>query len=185
MKDIFHACSDWLSVRQNVTLLIACASFFLSVWNCLHDYWRNRRNLSCNIENIFCILPPSGNCTEVLSITIANRSKEAITISQVILSCQEKQATFGKYRNMLIKNSSKVGSEIINSKTWYSDTLPIKIEGLGCSRVLLSSVNTCQTIIDGSPCIAKIFTNKGCLQFPFTAKLTNPASLTKCREPNS
>lgn len=36
---------EWLNVRDNVTFLIAVASFALSIWNFASDKIKNRKNL--------------------------------------------------------------------------------------------------------------------------------------------
>lgn len=123
---------EWLNVRDNVTFLIAVASFALSIWNFASDKIKNRKNLIVVVQNVFCLGPsPEKEYTEVLNICFINKSREAITLSRLELSSELGECVFGEYRLKLRTNSRKHGNKEVSRSEWYSDIFPIKVEGLG------------------------------------------------------
>lgn len=52
---MFDKAVEWLNSRENVTFLIAIASFGLSIWNFLSDKIKNRKNLEIEVQNVFLL----------------------------------------------------------------------------------------------------------------------------------
>lgn len=177
---------EWLNVRDNVTFLIAVASFALSIWNFASDKIKNRRNLIVEVQNVFCMGPsPEKEYTEVLNICFINKSREAITLSRLELSSELGKCAFGEYRLKLLTNSWKHGIKELSRSEWYSDIFPIKVEGLGYEHMVLSSTGSTKHIAENAPYKLKVFSNKGIITKTFTSDFSNAGMLSQCREPDS
>lgn len=177
---------EWLNVRDNVTFLIAVASFALSIWNFASDKIKNRKNLIVEVQNVFCMGPsPEKEYTEVLNICFINKSREAITLSRLELSSELGECAFGEYRLKLLTNSRKHGIKELSRSEWYSDIFPIKVEGLGYEHMVLSSTGSTKHIAENAPYKLKVFSNKGIITKTFTSDFSNAGMLSQCREPDS
>lgn len=183
---MFDKIVEWLNSRENVTFLIAIASFGLSIWNFLSDKIKNRKNIEIEIQNVFCFGPsPDKKYTEALNIRFINRSRESITLSGLELSSGAGECRFGEYRLKLLMNSQKRGNKEISRSEWYSDTFPVKLEGLGFEHMILSSTSTERHIVENKPYTLKVFSNKGTVIRTFTSGFSNVDMLSRCREPDS
>lgn len=177
---------EWLNNRENVTFLVAIASFGLSIWNFLSDKIKNRKNLEIEVQNVFCFGPsPDKKFTETLNIRFINKSREAITLSGLELSSEIGECRFGEYRLKLLTNSQKRGNKEISRSEWYSDTFPVKIEGLGFEHMILSSTSTKKRIVENRPYKLTVFSNKGTVTRTFTSAFSNAGMLSQCQEPDS
>ena len=178
---------EWLNVRDNVTFLIAVASFALSIWNFFSDWIKNRKNISVKIKNVFSFGPDSdGDYTEVLNICIVNKSREGIVLTGFEVSCAEKTNRYGEYRYELKKCSE--GNKTLHRETsrsrWFSDLIPAKIEGLGYVHLLVASTGSLKCIEENQECHFVISTNKGKIRGSFTSDFSNAGMLSQCREPD-
>ena len=176
---------EWLNVRDNVTFLIAVASFVLSIWNFVSDKLKNRKKLEIIVQNVFCMGPSrEKEYTEVLNLHIINKSREAITLSGLELKVEKQTCQFGEYRLKLLTNSRKVGNKEVSRSEWYSDIFPIKVEGMGYAHIVLASTGTEKHIQEGEPYRLKIFSNKGIVRKKVTSYFSSAELLSQCREPD-
>lgn len=176
----------WMKVRENVTFLIAVASFGLSVWNFVSDKFRNRKKLEIVVCDVFCLGPsPEQEYTEVLNLNIINKSREAITLSGIEVSAKNQICRFGEYRLKLIVNSQKIGGKEVGRSEWNADVFPIKIEGMGYAHMLLASTGSKKYIQAGEPYKMKLFSNKGTITKVVTSDFSSVARLSQCRAPDS
>ncbi len=177
---------EWLNVRDNVTFLIAVASFALSIWNFASDKIKNRKNFIVEVQNVFCLGPsPEKEYTEVLNICFINKSREAITLSRLELSSELGECVFGEYCLKLLTNNRKHGNKEVSRSEWYSDIFPVKVEGLGYEHMVLSSTGSTKHIAENAPYKLKVFSNKGIITKTFTSDFSNAGMLSQCREPDS
>lgn len=177
---------EWLNVRDNVTFLIAIASFGLSIWNFVSDKLKKRKKLEIVVQNVFCMGPsPEMEYTEILNLTVVNKSREAITLSGLEIETENQTGRFGEYRFKLQKHSDKINNREVSRSVWYSDTFPIKIEGLGYSHVLLASTGERKYIHEDEPYRMTIFTNKGTVTKKFVSCFSSDRLLSQCRVPDS
>ena len=176
---------EWLNVRDNVTFLIAVASFALSIWNFASDKIKNRKNLMIKVQKAFRFeMTPDNGYTEVLNVVVINKSREAITLSGMKLLTQSGNFRFGIDRRELVSISNKSGNKEISRSTWYSDVFPVKIEGLGYAQLLLSSTNKENGIQENEPYVLELFSNKGKVRKTFTSDFSSAESLSQCRAPD-
>ena len=156
MKEILN----WFLSRDNVTFVIAVAGFVLSLWNTLHDWFRNRKALIIEAKEVFSLSDPEGQTTEIVKFIATNKSKEPITLSGLSISCCEKSNEFGEYRLCLARQ--------LNDKTeWHAMIFPIKIEGLGGELLFFASSGDRSVIRLNEPCTAEFRSNKGILKMQF------------------
>lgn len=176
---------EWLNVQDNVTFLIAVASFGLSIWNFVSDKLKNRKKLEIVVQNVFCMGPsPEMEYTEILNLTVINKSREAITLSGLEIKTGTLIGRFGEYRFNLHEHSHKINNREVSRSVWYADVFPIKIEGLGYSHVLLASTGEGKYIHEGEPYTMTIFTNKGPVTKEFVSCFSSGQLLSQCRAPD-
>lgn len=177
---------EWFACRENVTFFIAVSGFLISVWNFTESRIKNRKSISITVRNVFVFGPsPEGEYTEVLNITFENKSREAITLSRLRLICGGCTGEYGEFREKLVEQSHKVGTKETSRSIWFSDVLPVKLEGLGCAHLLICSSGGQRCITDGEKCQIELFTNKGIIKSDFTAHFSDVKLLLRCRVPNS
>lgn len=176
---------EWLNSRENVTFLIAVASFLLSGWNFVSDKLENRKKLDVTVCNVFCLGPSlEKEYTEVLNLMVVNKSREAITLSGFAIKTENQTCQFGEYRLKLLTHSHKIGNKEVSRSEWYSDVFPIKIEGLGCAHMLLSSTGAEKHIQVDKPYRITISSNKGIIKKTVTSDFSSAAQLLQCRAPD-
>lgn len=171
--------------RENVTLGIAVASFVLSVWNFALTLLKARKRLDIKVQNVFSFTSALNKTTEILNLHITNKSREPITLSGLRVSCDKSENLFGEYRIQLLRTGNTLGGKELRREQWYSKTFPAKIEGLGCTHLLLSSSGYKAVIKPGFPCRAEFSTNKGYLNVEFTiSDFSDSKLLEQCQEPD-
>lgn len=176
---------EWLNVRDNVTFLIAVASFGLSIWNFVSDKLENRKKLDVTVRDVFCLGPSrEKEYTEVLNLMVVNKSREAITLSGLAIETENQTYQFGEHRLKLLTHSHKIGNKEVSRSEWYSDVFPIKIEGLGCAHMLLSSTGAEKHIQADKPYRITISSNKGIVEKTVTSDFSSAAQLLQCRAPD-
>lgn len=183
---MWNSIAVWFSNRENTTFFIAVCSFLLSVLNFAETRMKNRKSLSVKIHNTFS-LGPTQDATycEILNISFENKSREAIVLSRMQITCGPCTRMYGEFREKLLEHSRKKGNKEISRSIWFSDTFPLKIEGLGCAHCLIYASGKAPCIADGKTCYIKLSTNKGIIRKKFTASLSNLELLSKCRAPSS
>ena len=168
-------------INEITSFVIAIISFILSIYNFIAPFVRNRKKMEIIISNVFRF--GSGNQTsDILNIKFINKSREAITISQMIISCEKKADGFGKYNKRLMDHTSRIGNEITDRRFWTADVLPVRIEGLGFFSGLLVSDGNTPVIDQDNECNITLLTNKGTIhskcKFP---DFSDNKLLSQCR----
>ena len=173
--------------RDNVTLGLAAFGSVLSVLNLFRDWRKHRKNVSVTIQNIFNFGPDpdNGRYTEVLNISIVNRSREAITISGLKIKCEDRQNRFGEYRLQLHRHSNKHSDRETSRMRWFSDVLPVKVEGLGCVRLLVASTGDARSLENGRWYVATLFSSKGRIFKIGKCEFSDAEMLAHCKEPTT
>jgi hypothetical protein len=171
-------------VNEITSFVIAIISIILSIYNFIAPFVRNRKKIEIIIPNVFRF--GNGNQTsDVLNIKFINKSREAITISQMVISCERKGDGFGKYNKRLMNHTSKSGNEITERRIWTADVLPVKIEGLGFFSGLLVSDGNMPVIIPDNECDITLLTNKGPIHSKYKfADFSDWKLLSECRFPD-
>ena len=140
---------QWVTCNQDwITSAIAVFGAVLSAWNWLERHLENRKRVVIEVKNVFCFGPEAktGGYAEVLHLYIINKSREPITLSQLQMSCDAQINRFGEYRMELHSQSNKKGSVEVIRRRWFSDTFPVKLEGLGYVHLLLASTGDVRCI---------------------------------------
>ena len=177
--------TEWITTRENVTLLIAVAGLVLSLWNTTEAHFKNRKNVQISIQDVFRAGPdPKGMYAEILNLTFINKSREAITLSGLSVECDGKTHQFGEYRQMLLENRHSVGKIETSRSTWFSDTFPQKIEGLGYVHMILSATAKEFCIEPQKTYVLTLYTNKGKIKKDFTSDIADLYKLSDCRAPD-
>ena len=178
---------QWIADRKDwVTLGIAVFGAMLSMWNWLEKHLENRKRVTVEVKNVFCFGPDpkTGGYTEVLHLYILNKSREPITLSQLQVRCNAKSNRFGEYRIELHNRSNKKGSVEVIRRRWFSDTFPVKLEGLGYAHLLLASTGDARCIEEGKKCLMLIDSNKGKIRKEVTCTFSEWDLLPLCKEPS-
>ena len=122
---------EWLSVRDNITFLIALAGFGLSLWNFFSDLWRNRCSISVEYISHYCGVHPNGKTVLQLRLNIVNRSSAPISISRMFLIYQGCEFEF-LFPSVCVWEFAKLKNhEVVKQEEIKSQALPFKIEGRG------------------------------------------------------
>lgn len=178
---------QWAVCNQSwITLGIAIFGAALSTWNWIEKHLENRKRVVVEMKNVFCFGPEAktGGYTEVLHLYIINKSREPITLSQLQMSCDAKSNRFGEYRMELHNRSNKKGSVEVTRRRWFSDTFPVKLEGLGYAHLLLSSTGDARCIEQGKKYLILIDSNKGKIRKEVTCTFSEWDLLPLCKEPS-
>lgn len=178
---------QWTACNQDwITLVIAVFGAVLSAWNWIEKHLENRKRVAVEVKNVFCFGPEAetGGYTEVLHLYIINKSRESITLSQLQMSCDAKSNQFGEYRMELHSRSNKRGRVEVVRRRWFSDTFPVKLEGLGYAHLLLASTGDARCIEQGKKCRMRIDSNKGKICKEITCEFSEWDLLPLCKEPN-
>nr|DAG18568.1 MAG TPA: hypothetical protein [Caudoviricetes sp.] len=178
---------QWVTCNQDwITPAIAVFGAVLSAWNWLERHLENRKRVVVEVKNVFCFGPEAktGGYTEVLHLYIINKSREPITLSQLQMSCDAQINRFGEYRMELHSQSNKKGSVEVIRRRWFSDTFPVKLEGLGYVHLLLASTGDVRCIEQGKKCLMRIDSNKGKIRKEITCAFSEWDLLPLCKEPS-
>lgn len=164
--------------------LISIAAFCLSVYNFVYELWKKRKRLLVSFNHVFHI-GGSSNCTDIIHISIINKSSATICVCRLGVECNDKFDTFGDYRKRLLEIAKKNGNEINEYKTWTSNIFPVKLEPGGVFTGLISSSGSNQILEPNSPCKITLNTDKGKWKtLVYFTDFCDEKLLSKCRVPD-
>ena len=83
-----------------------------------------------------------------------------------------------------IAKAIKKGSVEVIRRRWFSDTFPVKLEGLGYVHLLLASTGDVRCIEQGKKCLMRIDSNKGKIRKEITCAFSEWDLLPLCKEPS-
>lgn len=158
--------------KENITFFIALISFLLSLFNFISILIANRKHIKLTYK-IHHECPTFNEHPIFFELIIENLSKLDISVSRMFLIVGEVSYEFSSLPEFVYETTQRTGSTITDRKTYYSNSLPQTIKGLGVLGGFFW-VNTCNAFnynnlytSDVSLCL---YTNRGKSTFPIICK---------------
>ena len=175
---------NWLYNRNNITFIIAVASFIMSIYNFIIAILQNQTHIKADFPHCFRF-ENTERCVDVLHVKILNLSKTPIVLSRVSVSNGSASYSFGTYRKELFRSERRESGKLVYRHVWISDELPLKIEGNGCANLLLVSDGDVRTFKTDSVNRVLLHTGKKTIRYKLAIDdFSDKELLEQCREPN-
>ena len=150
---------------QRVLNVIAVVGFLFSVYNFIIDFSRNRKNLTIDISNVFI-----EDDRIICNMHIINNSRAPITVSKLKIYNEKSDVIIGTLRCSLLDNRRHKNDVTSRREVWYSDTFPVKVEGLGFHSGLFVSLPMNTTFEENTTYNILVHTNRGIVKSKFDFK---------------
>ena len=174
----------WLSDRSNITFLIAVVGFAMSIYNFMVNIVQNHTRIKVDLAHVF-YCENMGRTVEIVNLKILNLSKNPVVLSQLNVKNDIQSGSFGTYRRKIYTETLRTDGKIVEEKTWFSNSLPVKIEGNGCANLLLISDERHPVFVKGSKNTLKLHTTKKTIKKEMVlTDFSEIKLLAVCREPD-
>lgn len=187
---MLDALLKWLYNRQNITFLIAVAGFLMSIYNFLKDFIQSRTRLRIDIQDYFRIETSYG-AKDIIHVKLLNLSNRPTVLSTITiknggwLGLSGEGHRLGSYRRTIAKKTQRKAGVLEREDVWFSDVLPVKIEGNGCANLLIMADENDPVFQIGSLHLIKFHTaRKNIRKREKINRLRDLELLLECREPS-
>lgn len=174
----------WLLNRDNFTFLIAVVGFIMSVYNFVVHILENHTRIKVEVSHVFHPFP-GRQCRQTINLKVYNLSQKPVVLSRIVVSNDEHSGSIGSYRRNVFMTGFITGGRQNEKTVWFSDQLPIKIEGNGCANLLLTSDKAEPLFSKGKQNLLEIYTANKKIRYKFQLSSFSETSLLgECREPD-
>lgn len=175
---------EWISDRSNITFLIAVVGFAISIYNFISAIIQNRTRINVDVAHVFRI-ENAQRCIDIVNLKVLNLSKNPVVLSRITVENDLHSGSLGTYRREVFSKTRRTGGQITDRKVWFSDQLPIKIEGNGCVNLLLVADKEMPLFAKGKKNIINLHTaRKTIVRKLLLTDFSENELLEKCREPD-
>ena len=173
----------WFDNRDNVTFAIAVAAFAMSVYNFVAGIVRNFLHIKIEIPEVFHA-QNMAEASDVLNLKILNCSYSPVIISRIKVSSSLGAGDYGRYRRKILRIEKTVNGNSVSCDQWFSDRLPVRIDGKSFADILIVPNNSAHRIPAGEKLTVELYTSKKLIKKRITANAISPYQLlSQCRAP--